>query len=48
MSELAWRVVTGVLILALLYVLVRPSSKAGDVIVNVTDAFSKLVNAAVQ
>jgi hypothetical protein len=47
MSDWIWRIVTGVLILAILYVLVRPGSKAATAVTDIGSAMTHLVTAAV-
>jgi hypothetical protein len=47
MSEIAWRLVAGVLILAILFVLVRPGSSATKAITDITGALTALVKSAV-
>lgn len=46
-SETIWRLVTGVLVLAILFVLVRPGSEAGTAVKDVSAALQKIVTAAV-
>ena len=47
MSEIVWRLVGGVLVLAILFVLVRPGSSATKAVTDVTSALSALVRSAV-
>lgn len=46
MSQDIWMVLTGVVIIAIVYVLVRPSSNAGQVLSTVTDALSNMIKTA--
>lgn len=47
MSDLIWRVVAGVLVLAILFVLVRPGSQAGQAVKDLGGAMTKLVTSVV-
>ncbi len=46
MSKNFWSVITGVIILAIIYMLVRPNSPAATAITQVSDALSALVQTA--
>ena len=46
MSEAIWRLITGALIVAIIYMMVRPGSKAATAVTDVGDALGKLVTAA--
>jgi hypothetical protein len=46
-SDSIWRLITGVLILAIIFVLVRPGSEAGTAVKDVGGALQKIVTAAV-
>lgn len=41
-----WQVVIGVVIVAVIYMLVRPNSPAGDAVKQVSDALSNIIHTA--
>jgi hypothetical protein len=45
-SDAIWRLITGALIVAIIYMAVRPGSKAATAVTDVSGAMRKLVTAA--
>jgi hypothetical protein len=46
-AEIATRLIAGVLVIAIIFVLVRPGSDAGSAVKDVSGALAKLVTSAV-
>jgi len=46
-ADLIWRSVAGLLVLAILFVLVRPGSEAGQAVIDLTNIAKRLVSSAV-
>jgi hypothetical protein len=45
-SDAIWRLITGALVVAIIYMIVRPGSKAATAVTDISGALRKLVTAA--